>query len=153
MRSFEYSQISLFKGNLSFCNTCSLLWSCSVIVGRVETAFVEVVCFTSSWPRMFLVKSVNTWNVGISFKQQHSGILFPFSLSWVNLFKQLCWHGSHHTNVYIVLQNRGELMEKKYVEIWYTGVSGFRMLLHPLFPGVIWYNSCGIFLPCEACCC
>lgn len=116
IKSFEYSQISLFKSNLSFCYTWSLLWSCnmnSVIMGRIESAFVEVVYFALTWPCMFLVKSANTWNIGISFKQlQHSGLSLPFSLIWVNMSKQLCWHGSHHPDVYIVLQNRGKLTKK-----------------------------------------
>lgn len=137
IKSFEYSQVSLFKSNRSFCYTWSLLWTCSVIMGRIEAAFVEVVYFALSWPCMFLVKSANTWNVGISFKQQHSRLSLPFSLIWVNMSKQLCWHGNHQPNVYTVLQNRGKLMKEiPYLRfIWHTGVYGFRMLLHPLFPG------------------
>lgn len=134
IKSFEYSQVSLFKSNRSFCYTWSLLWRCSVIMGRIEAAFVEVVYFALSWPCMFLVKSVNTWNVGISFKQQHSRLSLPFSLIWVNMSKQLCWHGNHQPNVYTVLQNRGKLMKEIPlfdIHLTYRCV----MLLHPLFPG------------------
>lgn len=64
-----------------------------MIIGGIEAAFVKVAYFVLPWPCMFLVKSVNTWNGGISFKQQeqqHSGLLLPFSSAWVNLSKQLC---------------------------------------------------------------
>lgn len=156
IKSFEYSQVSLFKSNRSFCYTWSLLWTCSVIMGRIEAAFVEVVYFALSWPCMFLVKSANTWNVGISFKQQHSLLSLPFSLIWVIMSKQLCWHGNHQPNVYTVLQNRGKLMKEiplfeiylTYRCVWFQDAVASLVSWR-----VLWYSNCGIFLLYETCCC
>lgn len=74
IKIFEHSQI-FYKSSLSFCYTWSFLLYCnvsSVIMDRIEAAFIEVVHFALPWLCRFLVKSANTWHIGISFKQQHS---------------------------------------------------------------------------------
>lgn len=82
---------------------------------RVEWS--HVLCLVVAWC-VFVVKSANIWNVGISVKKLHSGLSLPLSLIWVNMSKQLLWHGSHHPNVYVVLQSKGKQKKKKKSIIW-----------------------------------
>lgn len=160
IKIFERSQIS-YKSSLSFCFTWNFLWNCninSVIMDRIEAAFIEVVHFALLWPCRFLVKSATLDMLEFLLSSSTLMLSLPFSLIWVNMSKQLCWHGSHHPNVYTVLQNRGKLLKKNplfEIYLTYRCVCGFRMLLRPLFlrASSVWYNNCGIFLQCETCCC
>lgn len=81
---------------------------------------------------------MSTWNVRISFKHQHSRLSFPFSLIKVSVSEKLCWHDSccpHDKCLCCAAKSRKACAKMSLRFIWHTGVFGFRMLLHPLFPG------------------